>query len=90
MDTKKLGTRLLLLGMLILIAALGWWAWFYAPIAQRLNVSLSHASSCFYANDGICAAATGIAQLTGKTAYSPVAAWIGAVLTALGAVLKVK
>jgi len=90
MDTKTLGTRLIVLGLLVLIAALGWWAWFYAPLAHRLDVSLSHASSCFYSNDGICAVATGVTQLSGKTAYSPVAAWIGVVLTAIGVVLRIK
>ncbi len=90
MDTKKLGTRLLLLGLLVLLAAAGWWAWFYAPLAHRLDVSLSHASSCFYSNDGICAMAIGVAQLSGKTAYSPVVAWFGIALTSLGVVLKIR
>ncbi|HEY8026540.1 MAG TPA: hypothetical protein VIF60_18495 [Burkholderiaceae bacterium] len=90
MDTKKIGTRLLLLGLLLVIVALGWWFWFYAPIAHRLDVSIGRASSCFYSNEGICAAATSIAQLTGKTPYSPVLAWIGALLAGVGAVLKIK
>jgi hypothetical protein len=88
MDAKKLGTSLLLLGVLLLIAAVCWWAWFYAPIAQKLDVSLGRASSCFYTNGGVCSVAKGIAQLTGKTAYSPELAWIGAVFTGIGALMK--
>jgi hypothetical protein len=90
MDAKKLGTRLLLLGLLLLIIAVGWWAWFYAPIAHKLDVSLSRASSCYYSNGGICAAATTIAQLAGETPYSPVIAWIGAVLASFGVALKIR
>lgn len=88
MDAKKLGTALIVLGLALLIAAVCWWFSFYAPIADKLGVSLSRATSCFYSNGGICSAATGIAQIVGKTPYSPVPAWIGVIFLALGALMK--
>ena len=88
MDAKKLGTSLILLGIMLMAAALCWWWSFYAPLANKLNADLSHATSCIYSNSGICALATSISQFSGKTPYSPVLMWAGAVSTALGILIK--
>lgn len=89
MDANKLGTALILLGLALVAAAACWWFSFYGPIADKLGVSLDHAASCFYSNGGVCSMATGIAQLSGKTPYSPVLAWIAAVFVVLGVLMKV-
>ncbi len=88
MDVKKLGTSLILVGIVLLICAVYWWWTFYAPLAQKLDVDLSRASSCIYSNGGICSAVSGVAQLTGKTPYSPVLCWAGAIFAGLGILMK--
>ena len=88
MDPKKLATSLILLGIALLIAAIAWWWSFYAPLAHKLDVDLGKASSCIYSNSGICGFASSVAQLSGKTPYSPVLCWIGAVFTGLGILMK--
>jgi hypothetical protein len=88
MDAKKLGTSLILLGMVLMAAALCWWWSFYAPIVHKLNADLSHATSCIYSNSGVCALATSFSQFSGKTPYSPVLLWAGAASAALGVLIK--
>ncbi|MBV8633652.1 MAG: hypothetical protein JO002_04115 [Burkholderiaceae bacterium] len=88
MDMKKLGTSLTLLGVVLMAAAIYWWWTFYAPLAHKLDVDLSHATSCIYSNSGVCSFATGIAQLSGKTPYSPVLAWAGAACAVLGILIR--
>jgi hypothetical protein len=88
MDAKKLGTSLILLGIVLMLCAVCWWWSFYAPLAHKLDVDLSRAGSCLYSNGGMCSAASGIAQLAGKTPYSPVLGWAGAIFVGLGVVMK--
>jgi len=89
MSSKRLANNFLLLGIVLLIAAVCWWVSFYAPIAHKLGVTLMRANTCLYSNGGMCGVAAGIAQLTGETPYNPLVCWIGAGLTAIGAVLKI-
>ncbi len=89
MDAKKLGTSLFILGIVLLIAAVFWWMSFYSPIVEQLHTDLKHASSCLYSNDGVCAIATGLSQFAGKSAYSPVVLWLGALLTVVGGLMRV-
>jgi hypothetical protein len=88
MDAKKLGTNLILLGFVLIAAALCWWWSFYAPLAHKLNVDMSHATSCIYSNSGICGVATSVSQFSGKTPYNPVLLWAGAAATILGLLIK--
>lgn len=88
MDAKKLGSSLVLLGVVLVAAALYWWWSFYAPLAQKFDTDLSHATSCIYSNGGICAAISGISQFAGKTPYSPVLIWAGAACAALGILIR--
>jgi len=88
MDAKKLGTSLILLGIVLMIAAVAWWWHFYAPLADALHTDLGHASSCLYSNGGVCSLASAAAQLSGKTPYSPVLGWAGAVFAAIGILMK--
>jgi hypothetical protein len=88
MDAKKLGTGLILLGIVLMLAAVYWWWTFYAPLAHKLDIDLGRAGSCLYSNGGICSLVSSGAQLVGKTPYNPVLGWIGAVFTGLGIVVK--
>jgi hypothetical protein len=85
---EKLGSSLIFLGIVLMAAALCWWWSFYAPIAHKLNVDMSHATSCLYSNSGVCALATSVSQFSGKTPYSPVLLWAGAVSAILGILIK--
>jgi hypothetical protein len=89
MNSKKLANNLLILGIVLLIVAACWWVSFYGPITDKLGTSLMRAQSCLYSNGGMCAIATGLAQLAGDTPYNPVICWAGAVLTTIGAVLRI-
>jgi hypothetical protein len=89
MDTKKLAHILFIGGIVTLIAALLWWAAFYGQIVKELGGNLSDAFSCLYSSGGACGMAAGIAQMIGKTPYSPFVFWIGAVGLAVGGLMKV-
>ncbi|HTD04321.1 hypothetical protein [Undibacterium sp.] len=88
MNIQKLANALLFAGILLLAAALAWWLSFFQPIVSQLGIKLSNASSCLYSLDGPCGAAHGIAQLLGKTPYSPYAFWIAIAALAAGILLR--
>jgi hypothetical protein len=88
MDAKKLGTNLILLGFVLIVAALCWWWSFYAPLADKLGIDMHHATSCIYSNSGVCGLATGGSQLFGKTPYSPVLLWAGVAAAVVGILIK--
>lgn len=89
MNAKKLANNFLILGVLLLIAAACWWAMFYGPIVHKLGGSLTRVTSCLYENGGMCGIAAGAAQLMGQSnPYNPIIGWAGAVLTAVGALMR--
>jgi hypothetical protein len=88
MDTKKLANMLFNGGIILLVAALLWWATFYGGIVKQLGGTLSDAFSCLYSSGGSCGLAAGIAQMLGKTPYSPFIFWIGALGFAVGGLMK--
>jgi len=88
MDTKKLAHILFVGGIIFLVAALLWWAMFYGGIVKELGGKLSDAFSCLYSSGGACGMAAGIAQMIGKTPYSPFVFWIGAVSITVGGLMK--
>lgn len=88
MDLKKLANLLLVLGIVLLLAAIAWWANFYTPIMKDLNAPLSDALDCLYSNAGACNLASGITQLLGKTPYSPTLFLIGAGASCAGVLLR--
>lgn len=88
MDIKKFAHILFIGGIFLLVAALLWWAIFYSAIVKDLGGNLSDAFSCLYSSDGACGMAIGIAQMVGKTPYSPFVFWIGAVGLSVGGLMK--
>lgn len=88
MDTKKLANILFVGGLILVIAAFFWWRYFYSDITKELGEKLSDAFSCLYSSDGACGLAAGIAQFAGKTPYSPIVFWVGAVSFSIGSLMK--
>lgn len=88
MDIKKLANIIFNGGIVFLFAAFLWWATFYGAIVKELNGNLSDAFSCFYSSGGVCGIAIGLAQMVGKTPYSPSVFWIGAVGLIIGGLMR--
>jgi hypothetical protein len=65
-------------GLLVTLAALGWWASFYGDVIGREGQgSLANAISCLYSRSGICGFIPSMAHEAGKMAYSPAVFWLG-------------
>lgn len=77
MNMKKFASLLLALGILLILAAVAWWAYFYQPLMQEVNKPLSDALTCLYRSDGTCAWVMSAANFLGKTPYEPVLLWVG-------------
>lgn len=90
MDVRKLCSILLTLGAFMTLAALLWWALFYGSVVRELgkDASLIDAVGCLYSSGGPCGFVAGLAQLGGKTPYSPMVFWIGVALLIVGVVMR--
>ncbi|GGC97262.1 hypothetical protein [Undibacterium terreum] len=85
---KNLANALLIAGILMLAAAVGWWFSFYQPIVGKLGMHLSDAGNCLYTLDGPCGLAHGAARFVGKTPYSPYLFWAAAAALLAGILLR--
>ncbi len=88
MNMKRLANLLLGFGLLLIIVAVAWWAYFYQGLMREVNKPLSDALSCLYASDGACAWVNSAAHLLGKTAYEPGLLWIGVGIFVAGLLLR--
>lgn len=96
MDFKRLGNLLMMLGGVVLVAAVIWWLSFYSSVARDLgkatggsaDAGISDALSCLYSSSGICAVVTGVASLVGKTPYEPMVFWFGVAALVLGLLVR--
>jgi len=89
MDTRKLANLLVAFGGATLLIAVGQWAAFYVPITEEFRVPLEKAARCLVNSDGWCAVAIGMAQMLGKSPYTPTIFWVGAAATGGGIALHV-
>lgn len=78
----------MLVGVVVLGAASWWWSEFYGPLVRGFGDRLSGGSSCLYSNGGLCNVAEGLAQIAGKTPYSPTLWWAGGAALLVGALVK--
>jgi hypothetical protein len=79
MKAKSLGNSFLVLGILLLIGAVFWWASFYGPIV----------TSCIYSQAGICGLTQNVAQFVGKSnPYNPILCWVGGASVLVGLALR--
>jgi hypothetical protein len=86
MDFKRLGTFLIIGGVVVIVAAFAWWMSFYssilrelarAPGAPTVNNGVFDLFSCFYSSRDVCGFIAGFARLVGRTPYEPMALWVG-------------
>ena len=96
MDIKKLGSLLLIGGVLVLVAAIVWWYSFYASIMSdvsnvpgaRGQFSVFDAWSCLYTSSDFCGLVSGGARLLGKTPYEPKVFWLGLAALIAGGLIR--
>jgi hypothetical protein len=89
MKAKSLGNSFLVLGILLLIGAVFWWASFYGPIVQHVGSSLTRVTSCIYSQAGICGLTQNVAQFVGKSnPYNPILCWVGGASVLVGLALR--
>lgn len=88
MDVTKLTKILLVLGGLLTIVALSWWAYFYGRVAKELGGNLADAFGCLYSSSGPCGFVSGFAQMGGVTPYNPAIFWIGTAFLGIGVILR--
>jgi len=89
MKAKSVGNSFMILGFLLLIAALYWWATFYGPIVHHVGSSLTRVTSCIYSQSGICGLTRGVAEFVGQAnPYHPIAFWAGAAFVLMGLALR--
>jgi hypothetical protein len=95
-DFKRLGNLLMVLGGIVLAAAVIWWFSFYSSVARDIgkatgggaDASISDALSCLYSSGGICSVVTGVSTLVGRTPYEPMAFWFGLAALVLGVLIR--
>ena len=95
-DFRRLGTLLMALGGIELVAAVIWWFSFYSGVARDVgratggssDAGISDALSCLYSSGGICSVVTGVSTLVGKTPYEPMVFWFGLAALVLGLLIR--
>lgn len=88
MSVRRLAKVLLGSGVGVTVLALLWWAKFYGSVTRDLGRDLSDAFSCLYSSGGACGFVSGLVQLGGGTAYTPIVFWIGAILLIAGSIVS--
>ena len=96
MDFKKLGNALTVIGVIVLVAAVAWWLYFYNSLAKdfarltgsKPDAGISDALSCLYSSSGACALVSGVATLAGRTPYEPMVFWFGLAAVVLGLLIR--
>ncbi len=84
MTAKRLPPILMALGLLTLIGAVAWWAWFYTWLVAQLGGSLSEVTQCLVLSTDACATLAGVGAMAGQAAYSPLIFWAGIALLLAG------
>jgi hypothetical protein len=79
---RRLSELAIVSGLVIVLAALVWWARFYGPIGLGATVA------CLYARSGTCDFIRHVAAEAGRVAYSPTLFRLGAVSLAGGVVAR--
>ncbi|WP_394778507.1 hypothetical protein [Undibacterium sp.] len=88
MNVKILANLLLLSGVLIVAAAVYWWAQFFQPILFQVGMNLSDARNCIYSTGEPCGISHSVGRILGKTPYSPYFFWAGITCFVAGIVLR--
>jgi len=97
MSAKRLGTILIIGGLVVCAGAFAWWMAFYSAILQELaRAPGAPASSngvmdfftCFYSGRDVCGLIAGSARMLGRTPYEPMLLWAGLAALVGGIVIR--
>jgi hypothetical protein len=79
---RRVGSWLILLGVVGVIASIVWWQNFYSPLAGQPPVE------CLYQLTGPCQVVSNVAAFFGATAYNARLLWASGIATAIGLFLQ--
>jgi len=79
---RRVGSWLILLGVVGVIASIVWWQNFYSPLAGQPPVE------CLYQLTGPCQVVSNVAAFFGATAYDARLLWASGIATAIGLFLQ--
>jgi hypothetical protein len=97
MNRKSIANFIFIDGIIILVGAIAWWAWFYSsllrdvknvPGGKLINAGLSDVTSCLYSSAGNCDLIAGAARIAGRTVYQPAVFWLGVAVLVIGFLAK--
>ena len=80
--TRQLGSLIILLGVIGVIASIAWWENFYSPLAGQPPVE------CLYRLTGPCRTVSDVGELFGAAAYDARLFWASGVATLIGLLLQ--
>ena len=79
---RRLGSWVILLGMIGLIASIAWWQNFYGHVAGQAPVE------CLYQLTGPCRVVSNVAELFGASAYDARLLWASGIVGIFGLFLQ--
>jgi hypothetical protein len=79
---RRLGSWLILVGVIGVIASIAWWENFYSPLAGQPPVE------CLYQLTGPCGLVSHVAGFFGATAYDARLLWASGITTVIGVLLQ--
>jgi hypothetical protein len=89
---RELASKLRTVGILVALAAIGWWFAFFGQVAQmtgeKPEVVFQNRYQCIVYTTTPCTIIYGVAQFAGYTPYSPILAWAGIGLFMLGVIFQ--
>lgn len=84
MNAKKLGTNIIVFGLITLGLTVLWWATFYTQVIRALGTPMELPVQCLYQGGGPCGFVSGMATAMGLYAYTPVALYFSLGTLAVG------
>jgi hypothetical protein len=90
MSARRFGWAMVVLGIVVTLGAIAWWASFYGDVIKQLGGrgSLRDLVHCLYSSSGDCGVVTGVTQIFGGTPYTPTIFYAGIAALVIGAVVR--
>jgi len=96
MSVQRIGTRIWLVGLALVAAAVAWWFVFFSGELRSASAAvigltprLVDVVACLSVNEGTCAVISGLARVGGRVAYEPMLLWAGIAALWAGASLRI-
>ena len=74
---QRLVRLYILLGSVLCLAAVAWWAVLFSVVGKQMNTPLAETWSCLVAVSAYCNTFRGLIWLRGITPYEPLLLWLG-------------